>query len=164
MNWAYLHLMINHFPIIGVIIGTMLLVAGMVYKNNGVILSGLGTVVFAALSAILAYLTGDPAEHAVKGLSEVHQSLVSLHENIATVAMYLLVPAGLMAAVTFYSIVKKVKTVHFLIVITLILSIISSAAMVYTGRTGGHIRHSEFRNDSVKKYMLEHQNDTIDED
>jgi uncharacterized membrane protein len=164
MNWAYFHLFLNHFPIIGVLIGTCILIAGMFFKNQGVTLSGLATNVFAALTAILAYLTGDPAEKAVKGFPDVAQSLMSRHENIATVAMYLLIPAGLLAAVTFYSIVKKDRSVRFLVIITLVMSVIGSAGMIYTGRTGGQIRHSEFRDAATKNYVIEHQNDTIDED
>lgn len=159
MNWAYLHLVINHFPIIGVFIGTILLIAGLVFNNQGVKISGLGTVVFAALMAGVAYMTGDPAEKAVEGLTDVAKSLVSRHEDIATVGMYLLIPAGLMAALTLYSIWKKERSVRFLIIIALILSLFSSGAMVYVGRTGGQIRHSEFRTDATKQYIIEHQND-----
>jgi uncharacterized membrane protein len=164
MNWAYFHLVINHFPIIGVIIGSMLLVAGMVFKNQGVKISGLGTIVFAAIMAVVAYLTGDPAEEAVKGLTDVAKSLVSRHEDFATIGMYILIPAGLMAAMTLYSTWKKEKSVHFLIILTLILSLISSGAMVFVGRTGGQIRHSEFRNDAVKQYIIDHQNDKEEDD
>jgi uncharacterized membrane protein len=164
MNWAYFHLFLNHFPIIGVLIGTCILIAGMFYKNQCATLSGLATNVFASLMAMLAYLTGDPAEKAVKGFPDVAQSLMSRHEDIASVAMYLLVPTGLLAAVTFYSILKKDHSVRFLVIISIVLSFISSLGMVYTGRTGGQIRHSEFRDASTKNYVIEHQNDTIDED
>ncbi len=164
MNWAYLHLAINHFPIVGVFIAAMLIAAGMVFKNQGVKISGLGTVVFAALTAIVAYLTGDPAEHAVEGLPDVAKSLVSRHEDIAAVGMYLIIPAGLLAALTLYSIWKKEKSERFMLIITLVLTLVSSAAMVYVGRTGGQIRHSEFRNDASKQYIIEHQNDVGGDD
>ena len=164
MNWAYFHLVINHFPIIGVIIGTTLLAAGMVFKSQGVKISGLGTILFAALMGIIAYMTGDPAEEAVKTLPDVAKSLVSRHENMATIGMYLLIPAGLMAAVSIYSIWKKERSFRFLFIITLLLSMISSAAMVYIGRTGGQIRHSEFRNEATKQYIIEHQNDKEEDD
>ena len=163
MNWAYFHLVINHFPIIGMIIGSMLLLAGLLFKNQGIQISGLGTVVFAALIAIIAYMTGDPAEVAVRSLPDVARSLISRHENIATVSMYVVFPAGLMAALTLFSIWKKEGYFRFLIIISLVLSFLGSAAMVYTGRTGGQIRHNEFRNDAVKKYIIEHQND-VEED
>jgi len=89
MDWAYFHIVINHFPIVGVIIGALLLLAGLVFKNQGVSMSGLGTVVFAALTAIVAYQTGDPAEDAVNGLPGVAESLIKRHEDIPTVGMYL---------------------------------------------------------------------------
>lgn len=164
MNWAYLHLAVNHFPIIGVIIGTLLLIAGLLVKNTGVKASGLGTIVFAAFMAIVAYLTGDPAEEAVESIQDVVKSMVSRHEDIAAVGMYLLIPAGLMAAMTLYSMWKREKSVRFLIVITLVLALISSGAMVYVGRTGGQIRHTEFRSSSDNKYIIEHQNDVEDDD
>jgi uncharacterized membrane protein len=164
MNWAYLHLVINHFPIIGVIIGTLLLSAGLIFKNLGVKVSGLGTIVFAALIAIVAYMTGDPAEEVMKGVPDVAKSLISRHENIATVGMYLMATAGLLAASSLYSIWKKDRTIRLLIFLTLAFSFISSGIMVYIGRTGGQIRHSEFRNEATKQYIIEHQNDVEEDD
>jgi uncharacterized membrane protein len=164
MNWAYLHVIINHFPIVGVIIGTLLLIAGMIFKNEGIKISGLGTLVFAALMAVIVDLTGDPAKEAVKGLPDFVQSLISRHEDIASVALFLLIPAGLLAALTLYSIYKKERSVRFLLIITLVLSLVSCAAMGYVGRTGGQIRHTEFRNDATKQYIIEHQNDKPEED
>jgi len=163
MNWAYIHLVINHFPIIGVIIGTALLSAGVIFKNQGVTISGLGTIVFASLMAIVAYMTGDPAEGVAKGLPDVARSLISRHENIATVGMYLMVTAGLLAGSSLFSIWKKDKSIRLLIILTLAFSLISSGTMVYIGRTGGQIRHTEFRNEATKQYIIEHQNDTEDE-
>ncbi len=164
MDWAYIHLVINHFPIIGVIIGTTLLLAGVIFKNQGVTISGLGTIVFASLMAIVAYLTGNPAEELMKGFPDIAKSLVSRHENIATVGMCLMVTAGLLAASSLYSIWKKDKFIRLLIMLALAFSLISSGIMVYIGRTGGQIRHSEFRNDATKQYIIDHQNDPVEED
>jgi len=164
MNWAYIHVIINHFPIVGVIIGALLLIAGMVFKNEGIKISGLGTLVFAAIMAVIVDLTGDPAKEAVNGLPDFVQSLISRHEDIASVALFLLIPAGLLAALTLYSIYKKEKSVRFLLIITLVLSLISCAAMGYVGHTGGQIRHTEFRNDATKQYIIEHLNDKEEDD
>lgn len=160
MDWVYFHMVINHFPIVGVIIGTILLAAGMIFKNRGVEISGLGTVLFAALTAIVAYMSGDPAADVVRGFPDVVKSLVSRHENIATIGMYLMVPAGLMAASSLFSIWKKDKSISLLIILTLVFSLISSGTMLYIGKTGAQIRHSEFRNEATTKYIIEHQNDT----
>jgi len=164
MNWAYMHIVINHFPIVGVIIGTLILIAGMGFKNEGIKISGLGTIVFAALMAVIADLTGDPAKAAVKGMPGIAGSLINRHEDMASVALFLIIPAGLMAALTLYSIWKKERSIRFLSIITLVLSLVSCAAMGYVGRTGGQIRHTEFRNDATRQYIIEHQNDKAGED
>jgi uncharacterized membrane protein len=164
MNWVYFHLIINHFPIIGLIIGTLILIAGLIFNNQGIKISGLGTTVFASLMAIVAYMSGDPAGEVMKALPDVTKSLISRHENIATISVYLLLPTGLMAATTMYSILRKEKSVRFLLIITLVLSLISCAVIGYVGRTGGQIRHTEFRNDATKQYIIEHQNDTDEGD
>lgn len=164
MDWAYLHLAINHFPIIGVFIGTFLLLAGIIFQNQGVKISGLGTILFAGIMSVFAYLTGDPAEEAVKVIPDVAKSLVSRHEYIAAIGMYILIPSVLIAALTLYSIWKKEKSARYLIIFTMILSLLSTAAMIYVGRTGGQIRHSEFRSEATKQYIIEHQNDIEDDD
>ena len=164
MNWAYLHVIINHFPIVGVIIGTLILIAGMVFKNEGIKISGLGTIVFAALMAVVVDLTGDPAREAVRGTPDFVLSLINRHENIAVVALFIIIPAGLLAAVTLFSIWKKVNSVRLLLIMTLVISLISCVAMGYVGRTGGQIRHLEFRNDATKQYIIDHQNDPVEED
>jgi len=145
MDWGYLHLVINHFPVVGIILGTLLLAAGLVLKNQGVKGSGLGIVLFSALSAVVTYFTGDPAKDAVERIPEVADAFVNRHEDIATVGMYLMIPAGLLAGMSLYSIWKKERSADFLVMVTLVLSLTTSVAFVYTGRTGGQIRHSEFR-------------------
>lgn len=164
MNWAYFHLVINHFPIIGAIIGTLLLASGIVFKNEGFRNSGLCTIVFAAVMSLLAAVTGDPATEAVKGLQDVAKSLINRHEDIAAVGMSLLIPSGLLAILTLYILWKKGRAIHLLVIITLVLSILSSIAMVYVGYSGGQIRHSEFRSEASKQYIIDHQNNVEEDD
>jgi uncharacterized membrane protein len=155
MNWGHLHLITNHFPIAGVFIGTLILSVGMILKAEGVKLSGLGTIAFSAVMSFVVYLTGDSAEQAVKGLSDVPENLINRHEDIASISMYLIIPAGLVAILALYSIWKREKSTFLLSLVTLVLSILSSLAMAYAGYTGGQIRHSEFRSDSSKHYILD---------
>lgn len=149
MNWAYMHLVLNHFPIVGVIIGVLLLIAGLLVKNQGIQISGLGTVLFAAIMSVVAYLTGEPAENVLKSLPDIPLNLIGRHEDIATIGMYILITTGLVSGLALYSVWKKEKSTRFLVIITLVLSLISSIAVIYIGRTGGEIRHSEFRSDKA---------------
>ncbi len=155
MNPAYLHILTNHFPIVGIIIGTLLLITGMVFKNDGIRLSGLGTIIFASVMAIVADLTGDPAKDALRNLPGISESLINRHEDIASVSMFLMIPAGLLAALTIYSIIKKERSVKFLTIITLALALVSCAVMGYVGHTGGQIKHDEFRSTSAIRFMID---------
>ncbi|MFN8135899.1 MAG: hypothetical protein U0Z17_11975 [Bacteroidales bacterium] len=155
MNWAYLHILTNHFPIVGIVIGTMLLISGMVFKNEGIRISGLGTIVFASIMAIVADLTGDPAKDALHSLPGISESLINRHEDIASASLFLMIPCGLLAVLTIYSIIKKERSVFFLTIITLVLSLVSCAVMGYVGHTGGQIKHDEFRSESTIQYMVD---------
>ena len=155
MNWAYLHILTNHFPIVGIIIGTLLLISGMVLKNEGIRISGLGTIVFASVMAVVADLTGDPAKDALRNLAGISESLVNRHEDIASVSLFLMIPSGLLAVLTIYSIIKKERSVKFLTIITLVLSLVSCVVMGYVGHTGGQIKHDEFRRTSTIPFIID---------
>jgi len=150
MNPGYFHLAINHFPIIGTILGCLILAAGIIVKQDGVKLSGLGTLVFAAIMAIPTILTGDPAEDALEGISGVASHLIDRHEDIAYVGLWSIIPLGLISALAFYSLLKKELFGKYLVIATMVLSIVVSGVMIYVGRTGGMIRHTEFHQNAIQ--------------
>jgi len=144
MNWGYLHLAINHFPIIGTIIGTLILLVGYGFKNQTVKLTGLGTIVFAALMAIPTILTGDPAKEGVESLPGVAANMIETHENAAYVGLWILLLLGLISLLALLHFWKKKKFARILVMVAMMLSMVTSGVMVYVGRTAGKIRHTEF--------------------
>ena len=146
MNGAHLHLIMNHFPIVGTIIGMLILLAGILLKNVTVKQTGLVTLVVSALSVTVALLTGDPAEEAVRGLPGVTNALIEHHEDIAYSSLWILIPMGLLAALAFYSLWKKERSGNILSMISFFLSIVAIVIMTWVGLTGGQIRHTEIRN------------------
>jgi uncharacterized membrane protein len=149
MNGAHFHLLVNHIPIVGTIFGMLILLAGIVLKNVTVKQTGLGTLVFSALSSSIALFTGDPAGEAVEGLPGVVNSMVEHHENIAYSSLWIVVPMGLLAALAFYSLWKKERNGNTLSLVTFLLSVIAVAMMSWVGLTGGEIRHTEIRSQTV---------------
>jgi len=145
MLGAYPHLLVNHFPILGTIFGILILIAGLFLKNDTVKQTGLATLVFAALTSALALLTGDPAGDAVKTIPGISESLIDNHENMAYMALWIIIPSGLLSAMAFYSIWKKEKGGRNLVIAALVLSFLTAGWLAYVGKTGGQIRHSELR-------------------
>ena len=69
---AYLHLLSNHFPILGSLFGILLLVIALLKSNLKTTLSAYIILLMSGIGGIVAYFTGEPAEESiehVKGIS-----------------------------------------------------------------------------------------------
>ncbi|MFZ4705295.1 MAG: hypothetical protein ACOYMF_04740 [Bacteroidales bacterium] len=145
MLGAYPHLLVNHFPILGTIFGILILLSGIILKNDTVKQTGLATLVFAALMSAVALFTGDPAGEAVNAIPGTSEAMIDHHENMAYMALWILIPSGLLSAMAFYSIWKKEKGAKNLVIAAFALSLLAAGWMAYVAKTGGQIRHSELR-------------------
>jgi hypothetical protein len=81
MNWAYVHLALNHLPVIGAIFGVLLLLLALLRKSEELKRVSLGVFVITALLALPIYFTGEPAEEVVEHLPGVAEPLIERHEN-----------------------------------------------------------------------------------
>lgn len=119
MIGAYPHLLVNHLPILGTIFGILILGTGMFLRNDTVKQTGLGTLVFAALSSALALLTGDPAGDIVKTLPGISETVIEYHENMAYLSLWILIPSGILSAMAFYSTWKREKAAKYMVIAAL---------------------------------------------
>ena len=83
MNQAHLHMVVNHFPIVGIIIGMIVLGVGIATKSalskriGGLILIG------SSLFTFPSFETGEGAEEIVENLPGVSENLIEKHEELA---------------------------------------------------------------------------------
>ncbi len=145
MDSTHIHLLLNHFPVIGTLIGSGLLVWGIFRKQINLQISASVILALMAVIAIPVYLTGEPAEETVEELPGVSESLIEQHESAATLAIWIMIIAGVLAlaALIFNRLRKKQAGVLF--IITALCAVFSFAAMARTGYYGGQIRHTEIR-------------------
>src|SRR5205823_4706578 len=80
MNWPYLHITINHFPIILTVVGSAVLVLALVVRRRGVWLYALATLTLAGASIYPAFFTGDRAAHAVRDTWYILRAAVEEHD------------------------------------------------------------------------------------
>ena len=97
MEGAHLHLLLNHFPVIGTIISTLVLIAGMVLKNDTIKKTALALVVFTALMTIPAFLSGEDAEEALKAIHQAPRDLIHEHEEMGDIGLWTTLLTGLIA-------------------------------------------------------------------
>lgn len=145
MNEAYLHLLLNHFPIVATLIAAVLLIAGLLAKNNGIIKSALIIMVFSALFTVPVFLTGEGAEEAVEHIEGVTHDSIEEHEEMGEKAAWVMYAMGALALLSAILIRKKHALARLITIVTLLLSFAAFGMMMRTGLSGGHIRHTEIQ-------------------
>ncbi|UEG50707.1 hypothetical protein LK994_04370 [Ferruginibacter lapsinanis] len=143
MNTTHLHLLLNHFPIIGTLIGSGLLLWGLIKNQNNIKIISSVILALMAIIAIPVYLTGEPAEESVEKLPGVVKTMIELHEDAATLAIWLMGLTGVSALLALFLERKKTTMAKTAFMATFLFSAVCFAAMARTGYYGGQIRHTE---------------------
>lgn len=145
MNEAHLHLLVNHFPIVGTILGLGVLMAGMITKKTSVKNTAYVIFIVAAVFAAFSMGTGEGAEELVEDMPSVGKNIIHEHEEMAekfAVVMYVLGFCSLLGIYFDYKNHVKAKLVA---AITLIIAIVAVIFASFVGTSGGEIRHTEIR-------------------
>lgn len=147
-NSAHLHLILNHFPIIGTMMIILVLAYAVFINNDKIKKLGMFMLVLIGLITIPVFMTGDKAAGIVKGNEGVLEEHIEPHENFAKISMIAMeITAGisLLGLILF----RKEKAVPVWFGAVLLLLIIGvNLMMVYTGHLGGSISH-----DSIMKHF-----------
>ncbi len=146
MNFAHLHLIINHIPLIGIPVALLFLLYGIWTKNAPTQRFSLYVLVGLAAMVLPVYLTGEPAEDVVEHLPGVVESFIESHEEAAEVSLVLTLATGCLAllALWFQKNEMKRQRLNPIVIGTAAIALISLA---YTANLGGKIRHTELRSD-----------------
>ena len=146
-NWAHVHLLLNHIPLLGVFFGLVLLAAASYWQNEEWKKAALWAFVIVALLAIPAYLTGEPAEDVVENLPGIEDSLIEEHEDSALLSLIGIevLGAASLAGLFFFS---RSGSIHSgWILACLLLAVVTAAMLGWTAHLGGNIHHPEARSD-----------------
>ncbi len=146
MNQTHIHLLLNHFPIIGTLFGSCLLLWGIIKKNDQTKSISAFILAAMALIAIPVFLTGEPAEESVEHLNGVSENMISLHEEAAEIAIWLMGITGIISLAALLMAWKKHKQANIIFLLAFILSAVCFGSMARTGYLGGQIRHTEIAN------------------
>ncbi len=145
MDSTHLHLILNHFPIIGTLIGTGVMVFAYLYHAEPTKKAALWIWVVMAVIAIPVFLTGEPAEETVEGLAGVSETMIEQHEEAAQIAIWLMEALGVFSLVALFAGFRYEVFTKTMTSIALVLSLITFGMMARTGYLGGQIRHTEIR-------------------
>lgn len=145
MNDAHLHLLVNHFPIIGTIFGLGILFTGMLLKNNPVKNTAYVLFIVAAIFTAFSMGTGEGAEELVEDLPNIGKQIIHEHEEIAEKFGIIMYVTGLLGILSIYTSIKNHKLAKPISFITLVFALFAVVFAKSVGTSGGEIRHTEIR-------------------
>ncbi|UOK41756.1 MULTISPECIES: hypothetical protein [Flavobacterium] len=162
MNDAHLHMLVNHFPIIGTIFGLGILIAGLIYKNDAVKNTAYILFVVAAIFGFASMNTGEGAEELAEKLPSVTHEIIHEHEEIAEKLALVLYALGAVSLLGLFLNIKKHAKANMITYFAIVIAAGGVFLAQKTGTTGGEIRHTEIREnvsgnaDSAQEFGDEH--------
>jgi hypothetical protein len=142
----YLHVVLNHLPIYGTVLGALALTISMMLRSRAAQITALVIALIAGVSAYPVLVSGQKAYKTIRNLAD-DAGAEALDEHMdraeKTVnAFYLL---ALVALAGLIVPIKWPKMGFALATTTLVLSLLCFGVSIYIAEEGGQVRHTELR-------------------
>lgn len=163
MNGAHWHIVLNHFPFIGGLLATLVMIGGYLFKNQSVKITGLILLIITGLVTIPAFVSGEEAEEVLEAIGKDDHDMIHEHEEAAELALWVMEAAAALALVSLVMHMRKLKLANSFTLITLILCLAASGMFMNVNNLGGKIRHTEIREqgaaatDPTQHHEAEHE-------
>lgn len=155
MDFPHLHLLLNHFPIIGTFIAFGLFVLSFFEKNKDT--RRISLIIFAtiALLTIPTFLSGMAAQAALSHDPAFSMAFIQRHEGAALLTLALMLATGAVSIAGLWQTHGRAHQTSGNVAAILILSVLTIGMVIRTGNTGGDIRHSEIRDNPTATTITE---------
>ncbi len=143
---AYLHVLINHLPIIGTAIGALALLIAIVLRQRVALIPTLIIILVAGASAWPVYETGSAAYPSIRKISDdAGSDELDQHLDRAERTVWTFYAMAGLAAIALIVPMRWPRTSLPLAIATVLAAIACTAVGGYIAQSGGRIRHTEFR-------------------
>jgi uncharacterized membrane protein len=153
LNAAHLHIAINHLPVIGFMAALVLAICAMFIKDRMLHMTAWMFTVGCAATAVVSYLTGEPAEEMIAGTPGVSDAFMSAHMRWGQWTYWATIGVGAISLLGWFIVKRKAdadrKWMAFLIVMLLAANVLGAI----TASLGGDIRHTEIHGDKSEQML-----------
>ena len=141
MNYAHIHLLLNHGPVLGTGFAFLVLAWGIVRRNTEVLRTALLLFVLVALVSNATYLVGEPAGDMMEKLG-LSRAAIDRHDDAAEIALTVMEMLG---AVSLAGLImfRRREMPRWFVSATLLLCLIAGGLMLRTASLGAQMRHPE---------------------
>jgi hypothetical protein len=143
VNWAHIHLVLTHVPVIGIGAILAFFLVGRIRRSDEVQWISLQMFVALALVSIAVYLTGSPASHQMREVPGVSRDLIRNHSDAADFAFTGVEVLGALALALLVKFWGQAAVPTRLLDAILVLAVIVLGLLIWTTGLGGRIRHPE---------------------
>jgi len=155
MSLVHIHLLLNHFPTVGMTIGIALFAASLYLKSDQLIRSSLLIFFGIAVLTIPTYVTGNSAQMAICKVKEkqgepcldpnVSRARIEAHEAAALPGLLAMILNGAFAWLGLWQFRRFSRVPGWNLAVILLLSVAAFGLMANAANIGGEIRHPEIR-------------------
>lgn len=176
MNLPHLHLLLNHFPVIGMMIAFGLFVAGLLWKSDDLKRASLVIFLGISLLSIATYVTGNAAGEAIcDGVDHLDgqdaiapdkpcrlplgasRAIIQMHEDAAFTALGFMELCGVFAWLGLWQFRRTSRIPAATLAIICVLSVVTLALMSRAANMGGDIRHPEISDSAAPAQLASQQ-------
>jgi uncharacterized membrane protein len=143
MNLAHVHLLLNHFPVIGTMIGIGLFAVSLFGKSQDLQRASLVIFLGIALLTIPTYQSGNAAEHAIEHMPGISAELMQAHNDAALLAFLFMEITGAVSWFGLWQFRRTSRIGNGTLAFVAVLSLITLGLMSNAANIGGLIRHPE---------------------
>jgi len=143
LNLPHVHLLLNHFPLIGTIIALGVFLLALIGKSDDLKKASLVIFTGIALLSIPTYMSGNGAAEVLGKLPGVSKNAIAAHNNAALVSIGLMELVGLLSWLGLWQLRRFGHARTWTLATVVALSVVTVYFMAVAGTTGGQIRHGE---------------------
>ena len=140
---VHLHLLLNHFPTVGMVVGFGVFVLALTKKSEDMRRGALAVFFAIALLSLPTYMTGYSAQKSLRGMPGVSQGVINLHQRSALLALMFMEATGVVAWYGLWRPGRRPRSSARNTAAVLLLSVVTIGLMASAANVGGEIRHPE---------------------
>ncbi|HVZ79050.1 MAG TPA: DUF2231 domain-containing protein [Gemmatimonadaceae bacterium] len=143
MDATWMHLLVNHFPVVLSIVGLASLIVGAATAREFFWRAGLTLMLLAGIAAVPAFLTGDAAHKIIERRLFVVRGTIGAHDDAAGVALWALLTCAAANAWALWRAraSNAAQLAGWLRAVVLVLALAAVGSVSYAAYLGGRIVH-----------------------
>ena len=107
LTWPYIHLLINHFPVVLATAGLVAVILALILRRRGLWLYAMGTLAAAGATVYPVRFTGDEADDALHDPWYITKGVIDAHKDASLWALYCLLLVGIVSAYGLWRALKR---------------------------------------------------------